>query len=203
MGIKSKLLVLLFSFLVIFSFWTVRVVMPSISPSGKVSHMANKIVEFSRDSVKVTPPTVNLVDAAVSQEVVQSQVVQSLPNTEIPKVETIPPTVSVTTQKRTFYFHFVIILAEASDADNTSKLNSYELSLLEKEKKREAFLEKYVAEQTELMLYPSSSPKFVIIHPVTSGIGNNLAILAEGILMSALTRRRLLSKIQCLIQCSL
>lgn len=203
MGIKSKLLVLLFSFLIVFSFWTVRFVMPSISPTGKNSHMANKIVEFSRDSVMVTHPTVNLVAAAAPKEVVQSQEVPSLPNTEKPKAETIPSTVSVITQKRKCYFHILMLLAEKKDADNTSKLNSYELSLLEKEKKREAFLEKYVAEQTELMLYPSSSPKFVIIHPVTSGIGNNLAILAEGILMSALTRRRLLSKIWLLIRCSL
>lgn len=43
-----------------------------------------------------------------------------------------------------------------------------------------------------MFLYPSSTPQFVIIYPVTSGIGNNLAILAEAILMSALTRRRLL-----------
>lgn len=43
-----------------------------------------------------------------------------------------------------------------------------------------------------MLLYPSSTPQFVIVYPVTSGIGNNLAILAEAILMSALTRRRLL-----------
>lgn len=73
------------------------------------------------------------------------------------------------------------------------KLNSYERSLLEKEKKRDEFLKKYVAEQTEMFLYPSTAPRFVIVYPVTSGIGNNLAILAEGILMSAITRRRLLS----------
>ena len=71
-------------------------------------------------------------------------------------------------------------------------LNSYERSLLEKEKKRDEFLKKYIAEQTEMLLYPSSTPQFVIVYPVTSGIGNNLAILAEAILMSALTRRRLL-----------
>ena len=43
-----------------------------------------------------------------------------------------------------------------------------------------------------MLLYPSSTPQFVIVYPVTSGIGNNLAILAEAILMSDLTRRRLL-----------
>lgn len=72
-------------------------------------------------------------------------------------------------------------------------MNSYERSLVEKEKKREAFLKKYVEEQRELALYPGSAPRFVIVYPLTSGIGNNLAILSEGILMSMLTRRRLLS----------
>ena len=73
------------------------------------------------------------------------------------------------------------------------KLNAYERSLLEKEQLREAYLQKYIDEQRELLLYPGNNPKTIIIYPLTSGLGNNLGVLAEGILISMLTHRRLQS----------
>ena len=75
------------------------------------------------------------------------------------------------------------------------KLNAYERSLLEKEKLREAFLQKYIDEQRELTLYPGKNPKSVIVYPLTSGLGNNLGVLAEGIFLSMITHRRFQSHI--------
>lgn len=65
--------------------------------------------------------------------------------------------------------------------------------MLEKEQLREAYLQKYINEQKELFLYPGNNPKTIIIYPLTSGLGNNLGVLAEGILISMLTHRRLQS----------
>lgn len=74
-------------------------------------------------------------------------------------------------------------------------LNAYERSLVVKAKLREDYLKKWIAEQNELRKSPDSDKKYIIMYPVNSGFGNNLAILAEGVLMSMMTHRQLLSMI--------
>lgn len=72
-------------------------------------------------------------------------------------------------------------------------LNSYERSLVMKEGVRDEFFKEWIAEQRQLQLQPPEEAKYVIIYPMNSGLGNNLGILAEGILISMLTHRQLLS----------
>ena len=74
-------------------------------------------------------------------------------------------------------------------------LNAYERSLVVKAKLRDDHLKKWIAEQTELQKSSDSNKKYIIVYPMNSGFGNNLAILAEGILMSMMTHRQLLSMI--------
>ena len=73
------------------------------------------------------------------------------------------------------------------------KLNAYERSLLEKAELREKFFQRYLDEQREMYLYPGHNPKSIIVYPLSSGLGNNLGVLAEGILISMMTHRRLMS----------
>ena len=73
------------------------------------------------------------------------------------------------------------------------KLTAYERSLLEKKEKRMAFLHKWINAQDEMRLYPTNQTKYIIFHPSTSGLGNTLAVLAETIVLSWVTNRRLLS----------
>lgn len=72
-------------------------------------------------------------------------------------------------------------------------LNSYERSLVMKEGVRDEFFKEWIAEQRQLQLQPPEEAKYVIIYPMNSGLGNNLGILAEGVLISMLTHRQLLS----------
>ena len=74
-------------------------------------------------------------------------------------------------------------------------LNAYERSLVVKAKLRDDHLKKWIAEQNELQKSSDANKKYIIVYPMNSGFGNNLAILAEGILMSMMTHRQLLSMI--------
>ena len=74
------------------------------------------------------------------------------------------------------------------------KLTAYERSLLEKKEKRMAFLHRWINAQDEMRLYPTNQTKYIIFNPSTSGLGNTLAVLAEAIVLSWVTNRRLLSR---------
>ena len=74
------------------------------------------------------------------------------------------------------------------------KLTAYERSLLEKKDKRMAFLHKWINAQDEMRLYPTNQTKYILFNPATSGLGNTLAVLAEAIVLSWVTNRRLLSR---------
>ena len=65
-------------------------------------------------------------------------------------------------------------------------LNSYERSLVSKASARDSFFDEWVEE-------PPEEAKYIIVYPMNSGLGNNLAILAEGVLMSMLLHRQLMS----------
>ena len=86
---------------------------------------------------------------------------------------------------------------QASVKKNTvqeMKLTAYERSLLEKKDKRMAFLHKWINAQDEMRLYPTNQTKYILFNPATSGLGNTLAVLAEAIVLSWVTNRRLLSR---------
>ena len=72
-------------------------------------------------------------------------------------------------------------------------LNSYERSLVSKASARDSFFDEWVEEQRKLRLQPPEEAKYIIVYPMNSGLGNNLAILAEGVLMSMLLHRQLMS----------
>ena len=72
-------------------------------------------------------------------------------------------------------------------------LNSYERSLLEKEKLRKSFLKKWLEEQERLSHLPYNDTNFVIYTPIGYGLGNCLSILSEAIVLSWITHRRFLS----------
>ena len=65
--------------------------------------------------------------------------------------------------------------------------------MVAKEGLRDAFFKEWVEEQRRLHLQPREEAKYIIIYPMNSGLGNNLGILAEGVLLSMLTHRQLLS----------
>ena len=81
-----------------------------------------------------------------------------------------------------------------SDPNNHTDTEDYARSLAEKDRRRKAFLQKWIATQEELRLYPTNSTRYVIFYPTYSGIGNTLAVLAEAIVLSWITNRRLRSK---------
>ena len=73
---------------------------------------------------------------------------------------------------------------------NVTKLNSFELILLEKEKLREAYLEQYAKEQTET----DDNNNYVVFYPLRAGLGNSLAAMVEALLVSMVTHRHFRSR---------
>ena len=73
---------------------------------------------------------------------------------------------------------------------NITKLNVFELTLLEKEKRREAYLEQFIKEQTET----DDNNNYVVFYPLRAGLGNSLAAMIEALLVSMVTHRHFRSR---------
>ena len=79
------------------------------------------------------------------------------------------------------------------NSTKSTEIDNYALSLVEKDRLRKAFLQKWIATQEELRLHPTNSTRYVIFSPTYAGLGNTLAVLAEAIVISWVTNRRLRS----------
>ena len=80
-----------------------------------------------------------------------------------------------------------------SNSTYSVEADQYSQSLAEKDRLRKAFLQKWISTQEELRLHPTNSTRFVIFAPTYAGLGNTLAVLAEAIVISWITNRRLRS----------
>ena len=82
---------------------------------------------------------------------------------------------------------------EQSNSTNSVEVDQYAQSIVEKDQLRKAFLQKWISTQEELRLHPTNSTRYVIFSPTYAGLGNTLAVLAEAIVISWITNRRLRS----------
>lgn len=80
-----------------------------------------------------------------------------------------------------------------SNATSSAAVDQYAQSLIEKDRLRKSFLQKWISTQEELRLHPTNSTRYVIFYPTYAGLGNTLAVLAEAIVISWVTNRRLRS----------
>lgn len=67
---------------------------------------------------------------------------------------------------------------------------TYEEKMEKKEKLRLQFLETLVQQQKNNTNSGKGDDQILILYPIFSGLGNNMAVLAEAILVSFLTNRR-------------
>ena len=78
-----------------------------------------------------------------------------------------------------------------------------EKSLYKKALKRKEYLKVYVKEQLDFATLSRKNPRSIVVFPMVSGIGNNIGMLAEAILLSMITHRRLMRKEVAFLLCSL